>query len=231
MAYPANIAFSFGSQTSGLTSQLDQNFTNLAVGLNGIGNGTSVLSSVAITTSSIGSANISGGTAIFGSANITTMSSSNVVITGGTAVLSTANVTTFGAAKINFGDGTTQNTASYLNTWTPYTPIISSTSGNLVTTSATGNFLTSGKTTFFNATLTLTNVGNATAINFTVPIGSFATGGSYVFVGRENSVTGNMYQGRLDQNTSVVSAIQTYGGAATIANGYVLIFSGVYQNA
>lgn len=58
MAYPANIAFSFGSLTSGLTSQLDQNFTNLAVGLNGIGNGSSVLSSVAITTASITTANV-----------------------------------------------------------------------------------------------------------------------------------------------------------------------------
>lgn len=126
MAYPANIAFSFGSVTSGLTSQLDQNFTNLQIGLNGLGNGSSVISSAAITTASITSANvttasittmssgnvvITGGTAILNSANITTMSSSNVVITGGTAILSTANITTAGISTINFGDGTTQTTA------------------------------------------------------------------------------------------------------------------------
>ncbi|MDE2020629.1 MAG: hypothetical protein KGJ13_09865, partial [Patescibacteria group bacterium] len=157
MAYPANIAFSFGTQTSGLTSQLDQNFTNLQVGLNGLGNGSSVLSSVAITTAGITTANVT-------TASITTMTSGNVVITGGTAVLSTANVSTFGAAKINFGDGTTQNTASFLNTWTSYTPVISPVSGNLTTTSSAGLFLTTGKTTFFSVTLTLTNVGNATGI-------------------------------------------------------------------
>lgn len=218
MAYPANIAFSFGSQTSGLTSQLDQNFTNLAVGLNGIGNGSSVLSSVAMTTASITTA------------NVTTMTSGNVVITGGTAVLSSANVSTFGAAKINFGDGTTQNTASFLNTWSSYTPVISSFGGNLVTTSASGSFLTTGKTTFFTALLTLTNVGNVTGIQFTLPIATNNSGPSFVFLGRENGVSGVIWQSIFGPGSTSSSAVQNYAGSATVVNGDVLIFSGVYNN-
>lgn len=196
MAYPANIAFSFGSQTSGLTSQLDQNFTNLAVGLNGIGNGSSVLSSVAMTTASI----------------------------------TTANVTTVSATKINFGDGTTQNTASFLNTWTSYTPVISPVSGNLTTTSSAGLFLTTGKTTFFSVTLTLTNVGNATGILYTLPIAPAGGGTSFLFSGRENGVTGNMWQSIFSPGALTASSVQNYAGTATVANGYVLMFSGVYNS-
>lgn len=153
MTYPATIPFTFGAETSGLTSQLDQNFTNLQVGLNGLGNGSSVLSSVAITTASITSANIAamqgnvvitGGTAILGLANITTMSSSNVVITGGTAILSTANVSTLGTATINFGDGTTQTTAPSTTTPHGFVNILRGNSLSSWENGTTGTITTSG---------------------------------------------------------------------------------------
>lgn len=61
MAYPANIAFTFATQTGPIPlSELDTNFTNIATGLNGIGNGTSVLQSVTITGGSLSNVTITG---------------------------------------------------------------------------------------------------------------------------------------------------------------------------
>lgn len=113
MAYPANLAVTnWGSLQSGNTADLDTNFRNLQVGLNGIGNGVSALSSVAISVASIGQANIGGinaNSAVFqmatlqtplpigsGGTNQTTFANSSVVvITAGsmTGVLPIANGT------------------------------------------------------------------------------------------------------------------------------------------
>src|SRR5487761_334580 len=117
MAYPANIAFTFGAGTSGLTSQLDTNFTDLQLGLNSLGNGSGMLTSVAITTATIQNA------------NVTTLLAANVVISAGIAVFATANVTTFSAANI-----TLSGTALVgLTATVPTTTVLSSGSGTYTT--------------------------------------------------------------------------------------------------
>lgn len=76
MAYPANLAVTnWGSLQSGNTADIDTNFRNVVTALNGIGNGTSVLQTVAISTAGISQANIttiSGGNASFFAASLTT---------------------------------------------------------------------------------------------------------------------------------------------------------------
>lgn len=108
--YPLARPSAFAANATNPLATLDSDLVNLTDTLNSLGNGASMLSTVAITTATITNANLT--TALITTANVVTMSSSNVVITGGTAVLSTSNVTTLGAATINFGDGTQQTTAS-----------------------------------------------------------------------------------------------------------------------
>src|SRR5690348_3944565 len=146
MAYPANLAVTYwGSLQSGNTADLETNFRNLQVGLNGIGNGASALSSVAISDASIGQSNvggINGNSAVFqslslqsplpigsGGSNQTTFANSSVVvITAGsmTGVLPIANGTVLMSNGTAWGPNTIPSSAS-----TNPSPQSNSLSGNV----------------------------------------------------------------------------------------------------
>lgn len=111
MAYPANLAVTnWGSLQSGNTADLDTNFRNVVVALNGIGNGTSVLQTVAITTAGITNANIA--TILGGVANLTTMNAANVVIFGGIANVTTLNASNITVAGVNLIGVTAANASA-----------------------------------------------------------------------------------------------------------------------
>lgn len=128
MAYPANLAVTnWGSLQSGNTADIDTNFRNVVTALNGIGNGSSVLSTVAISVASVGQANIGGITANSatlltplaigsGGTNISTFSNNAVVvITAGsmTGILPAANGT------VLTSNGTAWGPASFASTGFP----------------------------------------------------------------------------------------------------------------
>jgi hypothetical protein len=83
MPLPITIPNTFATKTSNIPlSELDTNFTTVANGVNGIGNGTNALANVAITGGTVANAAITGGTMT--NVIATTVSFSNVTITGGT---------------------------------------------------------------------------------------------------------------------------------------------------
>ncbi len=91
MALPITIPNTFGGATVPIPlSQLDNNFSTVVNGINGIGNGTNSLANVSITGGTINAANVTNAAVITGtSITATNLASGNVSITGG----SIANVT------------------------------------------------------------------------------------------------------------------------------------------
>jgi hypothetical protein len=82
MSLPITIPNTFATETTNIPlSDLDANFTTVADGVNGIGNGTNALANVAVTGGSIANVAISGVTATGVTANV--VSISNATITGG----------------------------------------------------------------------------------------------------------------------------------------------------
>jgi hypothetical protein len=84
-----------------------------------------------------------------------------------------------------------------LDSWTAYTPTVSSGTGSITTASATGAYATLGKTVFvrFRITITVNGTGGQ-SVNMTLP---FAQSGGYaanqsIGVARESSATGDLCQ-------------------------------------
>jgi hypothetical protein len=81
---------------------------------------------------------------------------------------------------------------SKVGVWTTYTPTISSTSGNITTSSATGSYSIMGKTVSLRVSITITANGTgASAVEVTLPTISKNT---TVGVGRANTVSGKILQ-------------------------------------
>lgn len=95
MAYPVILSFTFGNATVSVPfSNLDADLSALAQAVNGLGNGSSVISSAAITAATIGTANVT-------TLNFTSAIGGNVIINGGTATL--ANLSLIGPLSSNSG--------------------------------------------------------------------------------------------------------------------------------
>jgi hypothetical protein len=125
----------------------------------------------------------------------------------------------------------TSDIAAIKAAWASYTPTVSATSGSLTTTSTTGRYLQVGKTVYFTAQVTLTNVGTATGrINLGLPVTAGA--GSYAVAGIEKQSTGSAITGLINPG-GVVALIDGSSGLTPnlIVNGYVLLISGVYESA
>ena len=112
-----------------------------------------------------------------------------------------------------------------LDSWTAYTPTVSSGTGSITTASATGAYATLGKTIFVRFQITITTNGTGgQSVNFTLP---FAQSGGYaanqsIGVARESSATGDLCQ--VGTATSGVASIFTYnngypGGTGRSING------------
>jgi hypothetical protein len=114
--------------------------------------------------------------------------------------------------------------------WTSYTPTLTPQSGTLTTASAVGRYKQVGKLIFVSISVTLTNIGTASgAISAALPFTANSSGYA-ILAGREGASTGTMLQGIIASGSSGVS-ILTYSNTAALANGYLLIVSGVYEAA
>jgi hypothetical protein len=134
-------------------------------------------------------------------------------------------------ANTNITTNTTNIATNTTNIATNTANIVSATSGSLTTTSTTGRYLQVGKTVYFTAQVTLTNVGTATGrINLGLPVTAGA--GSYAVAGIEKQSTGSAITGLINPG-GVVALIDGSSGLTPnlIVNGYVLLISGVYESA
>ena len=122
--------------------------------------------------------------------------------------------------------GTWVSMANLSGAWIPYTPTLTGIGGALTTATATGRYLTVGKTTFIRVTVTITDKGTATGYNFSLPN---TVQDDFILAGRENAVTGKMLQGHGSAGATVV-IVSDYNNVSTLVDGYVEILSGCYEN-
>ncbi len=109
--------------------------------------------------------------------------------------------------------------------WTAYTPTITSGTGTLTTTSATGRSLVVGKLAFVQMRIVITTNGTGGGfISATLPN---ATPASYILAGRENALTGKMLECHAASVANI--AIFFYDGTYPGADGAVLLISGCYE--
>jgi hypothetical protein len=106
-----------------------------------------------------------------------------------------------------------------------WTPTITTGTGTITTSSASGGYHTIGDLTFFRVQISITTNGTgATSVKFTLPTAATQT---YVFSGRESTV-GRQLQGIVSASSNVVTVLDydnTYPGA----NGNVLHIAGFYH--
>lgn len=112
--------------------------------------------------------------------------------------------------------------------WTAYTPTVTAGSGTFTTASATGRFLTIGKLTFVQITVTITTNGTAAStVRATLP--NTPGNVTYYLSGRESTVTGKGVVGQINPSSTFVGMI-FYDGLYPGGTGYTLNVSGVYEN-
>jgi len=168
MALPITIPNTFATATSAIPlSQLDNNFTTVVNGVNGIGNGTNSLANVSITGGSIAGANVSSANVTITGGTITNATATTLTLSGSTSALASvitnaAEVATISATAatgtINY-DITTQSVLYYTSNasanWTVNFRASSGTSLN--TALATGQaitvafLVTQGATAYYNS--------------------------------------------------------------------------------
>jgi hypothetical protein len=114
--------------------------------------------------------------------------------------------------------------------WINYTPTITPVVGAFGSASASGRYKQLGKTVFFTARLAVTTVGTvSTAVDLSMPVPAFA--GVGVFIGRESTVSGNLFVARINSGAFRIQGDVTGPGHIPVADGAVLDFSGVYEAA
>jgi hypothetical protein len=157
-------------------------------------------------------------------------------ITSATADIATnaANIATNAANIATNTANIATNTASIAAmqaAWTAYTPTVSATSGTLTSASASGRYLAIGKTVFVTISITITTNGTgATAVQATLPVNA-STSLNQSLVGRENSATGKMLQGRILAASNTVVGILNYDNSYPGVDGALLNISGVYERS
>ncbi len=114
--------------------------------------------------------------------------------------------------------------------WTAYTPSISAGTGTFTSVSATGRYLTAGKVTFIQISVTVTTNGSAASfVIATLPVA--AGGGSlYVVAGRDHAASGKLLQCFVAAASSNLF-ILNYDNTYPAVSGSVLHISGCYENA
>lgn len=113
--------------------------------------------------------------------------------------------------------------------WTAYTPTITAFSGTFTTVSATGRYLTIGKTTCVQISITITTNGTAASSVIATLPNTVGGASSAFFTGRENSATGVMLQGLVTVSGTTVT-IRDYFNAYPGGSGRNLYVGGCYEN-
>jgi len=190
MALPVVIPNTFANANASIPlSQLDNNFSTVAVAINGMANGAEALANVNITGGSIANASlsnvsISSGNVTINVANVTTLDATNVEVTNIKAKDGTASATIADSTGV-MTIGSSVLTTTDINGGTIDGAVIGGSSA------AAGSFTTLSATTDFSVTAPLVDVyfTSSTGTNRS-NIRFVNTGGSYL-VGAEDSVGGS----------------------------------------
>jgi hypothetical protein len=122
-------------------------------------------------------------------------------------------------------DGTNLDLAA----WDSYTPILTTQFGTITTSTVTATYKQIGKTIAFQMSILLTDVGSAMgALYATLPFQT-AANSAFVFVGRENAISGLMCQGHVAGNQTNFF-IHFYNNTSVLSNGNLIWLTGVYQS-
>ncbi len=113
---------------------------------------------------------------------------------------------------------------SITGSWTPYTVYVTTGSGSFTSATATGSYLIQGPITHVIAIITITTVGTAGGMRFSLPTSPMNTP---IFVGRENVGTGKLMQG-MTSGSTVVCYDAT--GTNVQGSGYIFYMNGSYRN-
>jgi hypothetical protein len=113
--------------------------------------------------------------------------------------------------------------------WEDYTPTISTSSGSFTSVSATGKWKRIGKTIFYRLTITITTVGSATNVRFSLPATAAAPANTVIGYGRETASTGKMLQTVI--NNATTGTVFYYDNSIPTANGLSLSLSGHFEEA
>lgn len=173
------------------------------------------ISGAANTLSNIGNSSLTNSSVTINGSSVTLGGSTTLNLTGDTTSVGNATTTT----KIN---GVDQTTA-----WTSYTPSVSSGSGTITTSSATGAYKLIGKTCFVRIKVTITTNGSgASRIIAALPFTATANAGFSGYLGASAA----MLNGIVDSGLSLTS-VSIYTPTATYpgSDGAVLNISGVYE--
>lgn len=115
--------------------------------------------------------------------------------------------------------------------WTSYTPTITSSSGTITTSSATGSYLKRGRLVFVRAQITITTNGTgAGLLNFSLPTVTNSSIGA-IFHGVERAVTGKSVTGWVDGGGVSTVACRFYDGTYPGGDGRTITITGFYENA
>ena len=112
--------------------------------------------------------------------------------------------------------------------WFNYTPTLSTPGGAFTSASAVGKFNVIGRQVNLKVDVTITTIGTATGVWFSVPIATAtsSTGGLPVY-GRENAVNGKMLEGKFQSSTTI--GLSYYDNTSPTASGLILICNGFYE--
>jgi hypothetical protein len=114
--------------------------------------------------------------------------------------------------------------------WVSYTPTITSSLGAYTTVSGVGRYFKVGKMVTVSITITVTTVGTASGQTLaTLPFTAGATS-IFTMMGRETAVTGLVYTGTIQPNSTTVQ-IQSYLNAFGLTAGSILNIEGTYESS
>jgi hypothetical protein len=103
---------------------------------------------------------------------------------------------------------------------------VSAGAGTFTSASATGRYREVGKTVFFNLTVTIaTNGTAASSVVATLPVAAKSV---CVFFGREDAVTGAVFQAKSAAASTSVNMF-TFSNTYPGGSGYQLVISGSYE--
>lgn len=109
-----------------------------------------------------------------------------------------------------------------------YSPVVTPGAGSFVNVTASGYYLTRGKLTYVWVQVNLTNIGTGSGI-LTVTLPKTSVRMCFL-AGREAAATGHMLQVLTGSGTADCQ-VYRYDNFIPMVNGYVLVFSGFYENS
>jgi len=113
--------------------------------------------------------------------------------------------------------------------WSTYTPTVSSQSGTITTSSASGRYQQIGKTVHFSIKVTITTAGTGSGnLVVSLPVNTQDALTNQICSGFEGSVIGHMLYGAISGNQFTA---RDYANVSVIQNGAICYFTGAYEAA